>query len=164
MGPTSHPYQYRVVYKPGKNNPADYLSRHTPTETPTEHDHMTVVWTVDWNTTFSAAKFAVMLYRTAVQCKSQRSKFTQWFITRAEKHDYRRNTSRELRRCDTAEAAANYQCRSLGWQSRWRRESIQARFQRTFIILSAKQISMINYLLLVSHITWNSFSNLAGVA
>jgi len=32
------PYQYRVVFKPGKNNPADYLSRHTSTETPTEYD------------------------------------------------------------------------------------------------------------------------------
>jgi len=47
----------------------------------------TTTWTVDWNTTFSAAKFVVTLYHTAVQCKSQRS--TQWFITRAEKHDYK---------------------------------------------------------------------------
>jgi len=32
------PYRFRVVYKPGSQNPADYLSRHTSTEMPTQHD------------------------------------------------------------------------------------------------------------------------------
>jgi len=36
------PYQYHVVYTPGKNNPADYLSRHAST-TPTEHDQCLMV-------------------------------------------------------------------------------------------------------------------------
>ena len=37
------PYRFRVVYKPGSQNPADYLLRHTSTEMPTEHDRTSQV-------------------------------------------------------------------------------------------------------------------------
>ena len=30
-------YDYTVIYRPGKNNPADYLSRHTNEQTPSDH-------------------------------------------------------------------------------------------------------------------------------